>query len=134
MRTTRLGILGAILLTAACGPPAAQDPVQESARRCGIEIIGVQLMADGDVARLNYRVVDYDTAKAALRKEVQLFAGAGRPVPVMATGRLGPLRQRPTRDGRPQFMMFMNPGRTLVKGERATITIGQVRIEGVPIS
>ena len=134
MRAARIGILGVVLLAAACGPPLARDPVQESARRCGIEVLGVQLMADGDVARLNYRVVDYEKAKVALRKEVQLLGEAGRPLTVMSAGRLGPLRQRPTRDGRRQFMIFTNPGRVLVKGERATITIGEVRIEGVPIS
>jgi len=135
MRARGLLILGAILAAAACGPAAVQDPMQKSARRCGIQILGVQLMADGDVARLNYRVVDYDKAKVALRKSVHLYEGdRSRPLPVMATGRLGPLTQRPTRDGRPQFMIFTNPGRALVRGGRAALTIGEVRIEGIPVS
>jgi hypothetical protein len=127
--------LGVAFLCAACGSRPPQDTLQAKAREHGIEILGVQLMADGDVARLNYRVVDYALAKRSLRDDVRLLCdGTDRPLPVMSTGRLGPLRQRPTRDGRPQFMMFTNPGRALRKGDHAVLTIGGARIEGIPVS
>ena len=123
--------LGA-LLCFACAP---QDPVQVQARKLGIEVLGVQRMADGDVARLNYRVVDYERAKRALRGQVALLReGAASPLGVLSAGRLGPLRQRPTREGRRQFMLFMDPGRTLHGGDRVILTIGEARITGIPVS
>ena len=95
----------------------------------------VVAMPDGAFARLNYRVVDYEKAKRSLRGDVKLLPdGADRPLPVMSTGRLGPLVQRPSSTGRPQFMMFMNPGHLLQKGGRATLKIGQSRIPGIPVA
>ena len=58
---------------------------EAQAREQGIEVLGIQLLADGDVARLNYRVVDYARAKRSLRKEVLLFRErADRPLGVMS--------------------------------------------------
>lgn len=125
----------ALLLAAACGPRVPSDPLQAKAWEHGIEILGVQLTGGGDFARLNYRVVDYEKAKRSLKGEVQLSAeGNGRPLPVASTGRLGPLRQRPNASGRPQFMLFTNFGRSLQKGGRAQLQIGDSRLAGIPVS
>ena len=120
----------------ACGARAPSDPLQAQAWKHGIEILGVQLMANGEFARLNYRVVDYQKAKRSLQGEVRLFpADDERSLPVASTGRLGPLRQRPSPDGRPQFMLFTNGSHTLVKGGTAVLEIGRKdRITGVPVS
>ena len=125
----------ALALLWGCKAPAPQDPVQQQAREQGIEVLGIELMADGDVARLNYRVVDYVKAKRSLKGDARLFReGTDRPLTVMAAGRLGALRQRPTRDGRPQFMIFLNPGRVLRAGDRAVLTLGSARIAGIRVS
>lgn len=134
-RTMTVALVTAVLLCAACTPRTPEDPVQAEARQHGIEILGVQLMADGDVVRLNYRVVDYDTAKRSLKGEARLLPeGGDRPLPVMSTGRLGPLQQRPSRLGRPQFMLFTNPGRALRAGDRAVLVVGEARVAGIPVS
>jgi hypothetical protein len=115
-----MAILAAALalpLLGSCGSRAPSDPLQAQAWEHGIEILGVQLMADGDFARLNYKVVDYEKAKRALRGEVRLLPeGSERPLPVTSTGRLGPLRQRPSATGRQQFMLFTNQGRRSRRG------------------
>lgn len=134
-RSTAVAAGVLLLLAAACGPRIPSDPMQARAWESGIEILGVQLMGDGDFARLNYRVVDYEKAKRALRAEVRLSAeGSDRPLPVASAGRLGPLRQRPSAGGRPQFMLFTNYGRSLQKGGRALLQIGTSRIDGIPVS
>lgn len=128
MRATAVLLIGLGLMGLSCTAAPPANPT-------GIEVLGVQLMAGGDIARLNYRVVDYDTAKRTLQGEVRLFReGTDRPLGVLSTGRLGPLRQRPTRDGRPQFIIFTNDGRQLRKGDRAVVTFGQARIVGIQVS
>lgn len=135
MTRTMALALGLAFGSAACGPRAPGDPGEAKTREHGVEILGVRLMADGDVVRLDYRVVDFDKAKRSLNADVRLLReGAERPLPVMSTGRLGPLRQRPSRGGRPQFMLFTNPGRALRVGDRAVLVIGEDRVAGIPVS
>lgn len=133
-----IGTLAAALVLAlapGCGARVPADPLQAQAREHGIEILGVQLTGGGDFARLNYRVVDYEKAKRALKGEVRLSAeGAERPLPVASTGRLGPLRQRPSSNGRQQFMLFTDFGHSLKKGGRAQLEIGNSRLAGIPVS
>jgi hypothetical protein len=124
-----------LLFPCACGGRTPSDPLQAKAAESGIEILGVQLMADGAFARLNYRVVDYEKAKRALKGNVGLLPeGTDRPLPVASTGRLGPLRQRPNASGRPQFMLFTNHSGALRKGDRAVLQMGTTRIDGIPVS
>ncbi len=101
----------------------------------GIEVLGVELMAGGDLARLNYRVTDYEKAKRALAGGIQLYAsGDTRALAVTDVGRLGPMRQRPSRSGVKQFIMFTNSGRMLRSGTTAVLGIGPDRIPDIPVS
>jgi hypothetical protein len=139
MKRLRAVVIPAALLALlsgwACGPKGPADPMQAQAREYGIEILGVEFLAGGDFVRLNYKVVDYEKAKRAMQAEVNLVPeGSSQPLPVASTGRLGPLRQRPSSTGRPQFMLFTNYARTLVKGGRATLKIGDRGISGIPVS
>jgi len=138
IRYGAIGILAAVLALSlfwGCGARAPADPVQAQAWEQGIEILGVEFLAGGDFVRLNYRVVDFQKAKRMLQGEINLVPeGADRALPVASTGRLGPLRQRPSSTGRPQFMLFTNYARTLAKGGRATLQVGEHRITGIPVS
>ena len=111
---------------------AAQGPASE----LGIEVLGIQLLAGGDLARLDFRVIDYERAQAALRgRELAvLTADGGSRLEVLAAGGLGPLRQRPSRSGKKQFVMFTNAGRALEPGASAVVVLGDTRIERVPVS
>ena len=132
---TLLAVVVSLPIATACGPRPPSDPLQAQAWEHGIEILGVQLMADGDFARLNYRVIDHPKAKRSLSGEFRLLPETGdRALPVTSVGRLGPLRQRPSASGRPQFMLFTNGG-ALKKGDTAVLLIGaKGRISGIPVS
>ena len=123
----------AALLSSSCSRPApavAAGPGAEA----GIEILGVELLAGGDLAALRYRVVDLPRASKALRGDVLLYAAASdRGLGVMSVGRLGPLRQRPAASGRREFILFTNTGRVLQRGSTATVAFDGRRIDGIPV-
>ena len=120
-----------LAVCAGCSAPAAPPaPGQEQ----GLEIVGIQLLAGGDLARLDYRVLDIERARAALSGEVRLESESGATLSVMSVGRLGPMRQRPSATGKLQFILFTNPGRRLHRGESATVALGDTRVSGVPVS
>jgi hypothetical protein len=126
-------VVPACALAAACaGGPGGGSP--HLGHEHGVEILGVQLAAGGDLARLNYRVTDYEKARKALMGEVRLLAEGGETLPVVSVGRLGPMKQRPSATGRPQFILFTNPGRALRKGGTAVVALQEGRIAGVPVS
>jgi len=125
-------LLAAVLPFAACRRAAAPSPPNNP---LGIEALGVQLLADGDLARLDYRVVDEPRARAAFAGELRLYAdGGSQPLRVMDVGRLGPLRQRPTVGGRRQFVLFTNPGRVLRRAGTAVLVCPAGRLAGIPVS
>jgi hypothetical protein len=101
----------------------------------GIEVLGIRLLAGGDLARLDFRVVDYDRARETFRGEIAVLpAGGTHALAVLNTGRLGPMRQRPSRSGKKQFVLFTNAGRALEPGATAEVVLGDARIPDVPVS
>ena len=129
-----LGPALALLLAVSCAPTTASK-AQLPGAEFGVEILGVEMLAGGDIARLNYRVVDYDVARKAFDQPMRLHtADGGRALEVMQAGRLGPLRQRPSRTGKKQFILFPNNGRPLAPGGLAVLQIGEGRIAGIPVS
>jgi hypothetical protein len=116
------------LALSGCSAPGARPEL-------GIEVLGIQLLAGGDLARLDFRVVDCERAKGTLAGEIAvLTADGGTRLEVLSAGRLGPLRQRPSRSGKKQFVMFTNAGRALEPGVSAVVVLGQARVERVPVS
>lgn len=136
MRRAALGAATLVVLVSlACATRTSEDPLQAAARRHGVEILGLELRAGGDLAQLSYRVVDFGIAEVALRDEMRLRTGAGKgTLPVLSLSRLGPMTQRPSRAGTRQFVLFTNPGRTLKKGGTAILSIGPDEIGAVPVS
>jgi len=115
----------------ACGGSPPAGPGAE----LGIEVLGVELMAGGDLAKLSYRVTDYETARKALGAPAMLYAGSdGPPLAVMSAGRLGPLRQRPSASGKQQYMLFTNNAKLLQRGGTAELRLGAIRVSGIPVS
>ena len=105
MVTKGLAAVGAAILLAGCAA-APGETAKLPGAEIGIQVLGVELLADGDIARLNYRVVDIRTARTALDHEVRLSPSHGhRTLDIMQAGRLGPLRQRPSATGKKQFML-----------------------------
>lgn len=101
----------------------------------GIEVVGIRLTGGGGLARLEYRVLDIEKARRALRQDLSIEAtGSGAPLPVLSAGRLGALRQRPSATGKKQFVLFRNPHDALRRGETAVLRVGSARVPGVPVS
>jgi hypothetical protein len=57
-----------------------------------------------------------------------------RSLEVIQVGRLGPMRQRPSRRGVKQFIIFTNSGRLLQNQGTAVLQIGAGRIPDIPVS
>jgi hypothetical protein len=126
--------MGAALLLSGCTGPAPAPP--RPGEEIGIEVLGIELRAGGNLAQVNYRVLDYETARRALQKELRLLGGesGAAPLPVTSVGRLGPMRQRPSRSARQQFVIFTNTGRVLQRGSTASFLVGETRIDGIPVT
>ena len=119
---------------AGCSRDESSEPALPGAE-LGIEVLGIQLLAGGDLARLDFRVVDYDRAKETFRGEIGVLSADGtHTLTVLNTGRLGPMRQRPSRSGKKQFVLFTNAGRALAPGSTAVIVLGDARIPAIPVS
>jgi len=130
-----LGLVS-LLSAAACGSSGAPTPVARDAA-AGVEVLRIQLLAGEDLARLDYRVVDYEKARRSMEQAISLFpesVGASPPLAVADIGTLGPLQQRPSRAPRLQFILFANRGRALRRGTTAVLAIGGTRITGIPVS
>jgi hypothetical protein len=125
----------ALLLAAACAPGTTGSPSPLRGGELGVEILGVELLAGGDIARLNFRVVDYDIARKAFDQPVKLSTADGsQALDVMQAGRLGPLRQRPSRTGKKQFILFPNNGRPFVRGGKAVLHVGDASVQDIPVT
>ncbi len=132
--TKVLAAVGAAILLAGCAA-APGETAKLPGAEIGIQVLGVELLADGDIARLNYRVVDIKIARTAFDHEVRLSPSDGhRTLDIMQAGRLGPLRQRPSATGKKQFILFPNNGRVLTRGSEAILLVGDARITGIPVS
>ena len=102
----------------------------------GIEVVGILLTGggSGDLARLEFRVLDAERARRALSAELSLVGtGSAIALPVLSAGRLGPLRQRPSGIGKKRFVLFRNTGHVLRRGGSAALVLGAARIEGIPV-
>jgi hypothetical protein len=132
-----VALLLASFLILACLACLREGVKRNPADSVGISVESIQLLAGGDLARLNYRVTDYPLARKSLGlgNSIRILpAGTSRPLSVTQAGILGPLRQRPSRGGRLHFVLFNNSGRILRPGDRADVLLGKVRVAGVPVS
>jgi hypothetical protein len=126
-------VLVAALTVAGCGPGADRS-ADGAAADVGFEVLGIELMAGGDLARLNYRVIHTEKAAAALRLPLKLIPPEGGvELSITSAGRLGPLQQRPGAPGGRRYLMFTNVGRALRPGMQATLAVGPTQVEGIPV-
>lgn len=134
-RVWRVMVVALVPLLGSCTAPGSAGTPAAPGRELGLEILGVHLVSGGDLAQLDYRVLDFQKAKAALAGEVRLVPeeGTGR-LEVMSLGRLGPMKQRPARSGVRQFMLFTNTGRALKKGGSAAMILTGGRVSGIPVT
>ncbi len=101
----------------------------------GIEVVAIRLTGGGDLAKLEYRVIDLEKARRALGGDLSIVGtNVTTPLPVLSAGRLGALRQRPSATGKRQYVLFRNAGLVLRPGDTAALLVGDERVEGIPVS
>jgi len=119
------------------GTLPAGDP-SAIARRWGVEIKNMRLASRGYMLEFRYKILDSAKAqplfdrgeRPMLRDEA---SGLETVVPNPPT--TGSLRSSDdAKAGRTYFMFFANPGRFVKAGNTVTVTIGEFRITGIPVT
>ncbi len=104
----------------------------------GVDIIAVRTTAAGGLLDLRYRVLDPVKAKPLMDPRVPLRLidpGNGTEMEVPMDEQVGALRQSAThlRPGEVLVSLFGNPGRTLKKGDKVNLRVGDLEVVGLTI-
>lgn len=103
----------------------------------GIDSLGVKAVESGELIRFSYRVVDPGKAKLLNDKSVDAFMDvptARARLVIPSLEKVGQLRQGNTpQEGTSYWMAFSNPRRTVKRGDRVNVVIGQFHAEGLVV-
>jgi hypothetical protein len=101
----------------------------------GVEGLNVKAVESGALIRFSYRVIDPSKAGILNDKKVDAFLvapGLGVRLSVPSLEKVGQLRQGATEEaGKSYWMAFSNPRRTVKRGDRVNIVIGQFHADGL---
>ena len=122
--------------------PAHYRPNQPSKRAgeyfgliWGVEGLNVKAVESGALIRFSYRVLDPSKAGILNDKKVDAFLIApalGVRLSVPSLEKVGQLRQGATEEaGKSYWMAFSNPRRTVKRGDRVNIVIGNFHADGL---
>jgi hypothetical protein len=103
----------------------------------GVDSLSVRAVESGSLIRFSYRIVD--PAKAALFNNKKIEAFLDAPVyrirlVVPSLEKVGQLRQvNSPQEGLSYWMAFSNPRRTVKRGDRVNVVIGNFRADGLTV-
>ncbi len=103
----------------------------------GVDTLSVKSVESGELIKFSYRVVDAQKAKFLndKKQEPYLFdeqAHVKLSVPVV--DKVGQLRQSSTPEaGRVYWMLFSNKGGYVKRGDRVSVMIGKVHVDGLVV-
>ena len=103
----------------------------------GVDSLSLKAVESGELIRFAYRVLD--PAKSALLNDKKLepsliFPAGHIKLVIPALENVGQLRQSsPPEAGKSYWMAFSNPGRTVKRGDRVDLAIGQFHAEGLVV-
>jgi hypothetical protein len=103
----------------------------------GIDNIHVRKTASGALIRLSYRVADVNKAKVLNDEKAKAYlidqkTGAALQIPTMAN--IGQLRQTaPPQAGLEYWMVFSNKGNRVKPGDRVSLVVGNIWINGLVV-
>jgi len=136
-------VLGAVILLlingcAASGSgshPPSDAQLRDSGleREWGVRVLQLRLSAEGYMLDFRYRVLDSERAAPLFSREhkpylIDEISGAMFLVP--EPPKVGALRTtRPPQAGKNYFILFANPGRYIMKGNKVTVVIGNFKAE-----
>jgi hypothetical protein len=103
----------------------------------GVDGLGTQLAESGQLVRFSYRIVNAALAKPLLEKVSNPSLLDERRHAVLAVPQMekvGPLRQSgPAEAGKTYWVLFSNRGGVVQPGDRVSVVIGSVRIDGLVV-
>jgi len=103
----------------------------------GVDSLKVKTAESGELIRFSWRVLDPNKAEALNNKKTEpslVDPQAGVQLVVPSLEKIGQLRQSSTPvAGKSYWMAFSNPGRTVKRGDRVDVVIGQFRAEGLVV-
>ena len=103
----------------------------------GVEGLNVRAVESGALIRFSYRILDPEKAKILNDKKIDAFLDApseGVRLSIPSLEKVGQLRQGTTEEaGRSYWMAFSNPRRTVRRGDRVNIVIGQFHADGLVV-
>lgn len=107
--------------------PATTDAAM--AEKWGIKIIGVRRTAADYMLDFRYTVLDPQKMTMLMDRKIMphlIVERTGQKLQVPISAKIGPLRQAAkfAKGGRNYFVFFANPNRTVKKGDRVSIVIG----------
>jgi hypothetical protein len=123
-----LGLLvtGKIMLPGITTPATTDATMTE---RWGIKVIGIRRTAADYMLDFRYTVLDPQKMTMLMDRKIKphlIVERTGQKLQVPISAKIGPLRQAAkfAKAGRNYFVFFANPGRTVKKGDRVSIVIG----------
>jgi hypothetical protein len=103
----------------------------------GVDLLSVKAVESGELIRFTYYVVDPEKAKALNDKRLEpslVFPEGHVKLVIPSLEKVGQLRQSSTPEaGKSYWMAFSNPGRTVKRGDRVDVIIGQFRAAGLVV-
>lgn len=106
-------------------------------RNWGVDIVGVRRVSSGLMLRFDYRVVDPSRAAGLNDRKAKPYLideATSTALAVPAMEKIGELRQAaPYQLNRTYFIIFGNPGGLVKHGGRVTLTVGNLRAEGLVV-
>jgi hypothetical protein len=101
----------------------------------GVEGLSVRAAESGELIRFSYRVMDPEKSKPLNDKKLEpalIFPEGHVKLVIPSLEKVGQLRQSSTPEaGKSYWMAFSNPHRTVKRGDRVNVVIGQFHADGL---
>jgi len=103
----------------------------------GVDLLSVKTAESGELIRFSYRILDAQKAKVLNDKKTEAFLNSPEhhiQLVIPSLEKVGQLRQSNTPEaGRSYWMAFSNPHRTIKRGDRVNVVIGQFHADGLVV-
>lgn len=132
---------GAVLVVAlglGIGQARARARAASPEERFGLHVEGLRLTAGGFALDLRLRVIDVDKAAAVLEASADPSAvhlKSGQRLTVPHPPRFGALRShsKAPAAGQVHFVLFGNPNRLAAAGDKVSVAMGELRLDGLTV-
>lgn len=109
------------------------DAQKKFVEQWGVKVLGIRRTASDYMLDFRFRIVDPQKAAVLIDRKIKphiIVEESGAKLEVPITSKLGPLRQsgKFAQANKNYFVFFANPGRTVHKGDRVTVNIGDFSV------